>query len=252
MVDLRTEIGALSRRPAKETLVEPRWPVALAIFAVLLLFSLMPERSRLLPTWSGVAVGLTLILLMIGVWLGGGRPRWLRFERAAMLALAAALLVITLAVVTFLVVKIMDQPSRFAGQQLLTAGIEAWVTNVLAFSILYWDIDRGGPENRMVGCALSDWLFRQAELSDEVAPGWRPGYVDYLFLAFSTATAFSATDAAPLTARAKLLMMLESSFRYRRSPSSPRARSTSSAEAKRDHGCWPLSSKTLQIVSPAR
>jgi uncharacterized membrane protein YozB (DUF420 family) len=191
--------------------VEPRGPVALAIIAVLLLFSLMPERSRLLPSWSGVALGVALIVLMTGVWLGGNRAPWLRVERAAMLALATALLLITLSVVTFLVMEIMSEPTRYAGQQLMTAGIEAWFTNVLAFSIVYWDVDRGGPEHRANESAtLPDWLFPQAGVPKEVAPGWRPTYVDYLFLAFSTATAFSATDVMPLTPRAKLLMMLES------------------------------------------
>jgi len=183
----------------------------LTIFAVLALFSLMPERSRFLPSWSGFAIGFALIALMIGVRLGGNRPRWLRVERWAMLAVSTVLLAITLFVVAFLVMEILIEPTKYAGQQLLTAGMEAWVTNILAFSIVYWDLDRGGPENRASASAASpDWLFPQAELVDEVARGWRPGYVDYLFLAFSTATAFSATDAAPLTARAKLLMMLES------------------------------------------
>ena len=191
--------------------IEPRWPVALAVFSVLLLFWLMPGRSRLLPSWSGFAVGVALILLMAGVWLGGDRPRWLRFERAAMLTLATVLLVMTFIVVGFLVGELLYQPTKFAGQQLLTAGIESWVTNVLAFSILYWDIDRGGPENRITRSdSRPDWLFAQTGVPDEVAPHWRPTYVDYLFLAFSTATAFSATDVAPLTDRAKLLMMLES------------------------------------------
>jgi uncharacterized membrane protein YozB (DUF420 family) len=214
-VKSQAKIQALSHRQGNEAdlaaHVEPRWPVALAILAVLSLFSVMPERSRLLPSWSGFAIGLTLILLMTGVWLGGDRARWLRIERAAMLAVATALLLITLSVVTFLVMEIMDQPTKYAGRQLMTAGIEAWVTNVLAFSIVYWDVDRGGPENRAnESAALPDWLFPQAGVPNEGAPGWRPTYVDYLFLAFSTATAFSATDAAPLTARAKLLMMLES------------------------------------------
>ena len=84
----QTQIRAPSRRRENEAgstaHVEPRWPVALAIFAVLSLFSLMPERSRLPPSWSGFAIGVTLILLMIGVWLGGDRPRGLRVERAAM------------------------------------------------------------------------------------------------------------------------------------------------------------------------
>lgn len=209
------KIWALLRRQGNEARpaphVEPRWPVALAVFAVLLLFSLMPERSTFLPSWSGFTIGIALILLMIGVWLGGDRPHWLRVERAVMLALASALLAITLLGVTLLVIEIMDQTAKYAGQQLLTVGIEAWVTNVLAFSIVYWDVDRGGPENRAKETApLPDWLFPQVGVPNEVAPGWRPTYVDYLFLALSTATAFSATDVAPLTVRAKLLMMLES------------------------------------------
>ncbi len=191
--------------------VEPRWPVGLAILAVLSLFSLMPERLRILPSWSGFAIGGALLALMVGVRLGGDRPRWLRVERRTMLALASALLVMTLLAVALLVMEIMNQGTRFGGPQLLTVGIEAWVTNVLAFSIVYWDIDRGGPEVRTSDAAAApDWLFPQSGLPDEVARDWRPGYVDYLFLAFSTATAFSATDAAPLTARAKLMMMLES------------------------------------------
>ena len=143
--------------------------------------------------------------------LGGNRVRWLRVERWAMLALATALLAMTLFGVAFLVMEIMVQSTKYAGQQLLTAGMEAWVTNVLAFSIVYWDVDRGGPENRANESAtLPDWLFPQSGVPNEVAPGWRPTYVDYLFLAYSTATAFSATDVTPLRARAKLLMMLES------------------------------------------
>ena len=123
--------------------------MALAIFAVLLLFSLMPERSRLLPSWTGLVIGIALIGLMIGVRLAGNRAHWLRVERAAtMLVVATALLAMTLLVVAFLVMEIMYQPTKYAGEQLLTAGIEAWVTNVLAFSIVYWDVDRGGPENR--------------------------------------------------------------------------------------------------------
>ena len=102
----------------------------------------------------------------------------------------------------------MNQTTKFGGPQLLTVGltvgIEAGVTNVLAFSIVCWDLDRGGPENRArESDAAPDWLFPQAGLSNEAARGWRPGYVDYLFLAFATATAFSASDAASLTARAK-------------------------------------------------
>jgi uncharacterized membrane protein len=197
--------------PRQGVSTEPRWPVALAIFAVLSLFSLMPDRVRLLPSWCDLALGISLILLMTAVRLGGNRERWLRIERVAMLALTAALLAMTLVGITSLIIAMVEQPTKFTGQQLLITGVEAWVTNVLAFSIVYWDVDRGGPDNRAIQPAtLPAWLFPQTGAPNDVPPNWRPTYVDYLFLAFSTATAFSTTDVIPLTPGAKLLMMLES------------------------------------------
>jgi hypothetical protein len=84
---------------------------------------------------------------------------------------------------------------------------------VLTFSLLYWQIDRGGPEARANKASpRPDWLFPQEGTPRDVPPGWRPTFVDYLFLGYSTATAFSTTDVMPLTSRAKLLMMLESTI----------------------------------------
>ncbi len=98
--------------------------------------------------------------------------------------------------------------------QLLASSIGVWVTNVLAFSLLYWQLDRGGPGSRENKDRIKpDWLFpQQGAPAEDVAPDWQPTFVDYLFLGFSTATAFSPTDALPLTIRAKMLMMLESSI----------------------------------------
>ena len=82
---------------------------------------------------------------------------------------------------------------------------------MLVFSLLYWHIDRGSPEARLLeGSRRPDWLFPQQEApAEDVAADWRPNYIDYLFLSFSTATAFSTTDTMPMTSRAKMLMMLE-------------------------------------------
>jgi hypothetical protein len=97
--------------------------------------------------------------------------------------------------------------------QLLTSSIAVWVTNVLMFSLLYWQIDRGGPESRVNNASTQpDWLFPQAGAPEDAPPDWRPTFVDHLFLGFSTATAFSTTDVMPLTPRAKMLMMLESTI----------------------------------------
>ena len=77
----------------------------------------------------------------------------------------------------------------------------------------YWRLDRGGPEPRANGRSTKpDWLFPQEGLPEYVPADWHPTFIDYLFLEFDTATAFSPTDDLPLTSRAKLLMMLESTI----------------------------------------
>jgi len=99
--------------------------------------------------------------------------------------------------------------------ELLSSSIAIWVSNVVLFGLIYWQIDRGGPARRECAetTAPPDWFFpRDQALEAFGEPGWRPLFIDYLFLGFSTATAFSAADAQPLTARAKLVMMTESSI----------------------------------------
>jgi hypothetical protein len=98
------------------------------------------------------------------------------------------------------------------GLQLLSSSVMLWVVNVLTFSLAYWQMDRGGPETRVNHTGTrTDWLFPQEGGPRRgCAPNWRPVFVDYLYLSYSTAAAFSTTDVMPLTARAKLLMMYES------------------------------------------
>jgi hypothetical protein len=87
------------------------------------------------------------------------------------------------------------------------------VTNVLTFSLLYWQIDRGGPYARASELRIKpDWLFSQAGTPEDVPPDWRPFSLGYLFLGYNTATAFSPTNVLPLARRAKMLMMTESTI----------------------------------------
>jgi uncharacterized membrane protein len=191
--------------------IESRWPVVLAVLAVLLVLTLLPARIRLFPSWFPYAIGIALLLPVVGVWLSGAQTRWLRVERTTTLVFSVLAEAVTLTTVLYLIVEMLDRPADFSGRQLLTSSIGAWITNVLAFSLVYWRIDRGGPEARANDAGTKpDWLFPQTGVPEEAPPDWRPTYVDYLFLAFSTAMAFSPTDALPLTSRAKMLMMLES------------------------------------------
>jgi hypothetical protein len=101
---------------------------------------------------------------------------------------------------------------REAPQVLLRAAVALWITNVLVFAVWYWKLDGGGPlvrEGRRARLE-SSFLFPQMLLTDGGDPSWTPHFVDYLFLAFNTSTAFSPTDTAVLSRWAKLGMMLQS------------------------------------------
>ena len=149
---------------------------------------------------------------MAAVSLTAGQARWLRVERIVIQSFFVLTLVSGLALLRALIVA-MVYGSTISGLELLTSSVAVWVINVVAFSLLYWQIDRGGPEARLHRAhSVPDFLFAQAGTSGDLTAEWRPTFVDYLFLGYSTATAFSATDVAPLTARAKLLMMLESAI----------------------------------------
>jgi hypothetical protein len=193
--------------------IEPRWPVILAILAAILMVVLLPERVVLFPVWFPYVIGIALILPMAAVGLSAEKTRWLRVERTIMLLFIVAMGVGTLANLASLIRAMVRRSGEVGGLQLLASSIVVWVSNVLIFSLLYWRIDRGGPEARANNAGTRpDWLFPQAGAPEDAPPDWRPTFVDYLFLGFSTATAFSPTDALPMTPRAKMLMMLESTM----------------------------------------
>ena len=101
------------------------------------------------------------------------------------------------------------------GRALLIDAINIWTTNVVIFALWYWFLDRGGPSSRgLVPTHKRDFLFTQQQQSAEAGgfSEWLPGFIDYLFLAYTNATAFSPADTFPLTVRAKLLMMAESAI----------------------------------------
>ena len=196
---------------------EPRWPAALAILGVLFLLMALPGRIKLFPNWTVYVVAVAVLAPMAAVGLTGARPRWLRVESVVTRLFFVTAAVATLANLGNLIGAMIRRPSDISGLQLFASSIAVWVTNVLIFSLQYWQMDRGGPEARVRGAGNAgtrpDWLFPQEGApAEDVPPGWKPAFVDYLFLGYSTATAFSTTDVMPLTSRAKLLMMLESTI----------------------------------------
>ena len=204
-----------ARETRPETLLEPRWPVGFAVVISALLLGTLPDRIRLFPPELAWILGLAgTFPIFIVAWKGAGEPIWLRVERAMILFLFAIAAVAMVVNLTNVVTAMIERPADVNGIQLLSSSVGVWVTNVIISALLYWQIDRGGPEARANHtCPKPDWLFPQETAPGEDVPrDWHPVFIDYLYLAYSTATAFSTTDAMPLTARAKLLMMLQSAF----------------------------------------
>ena len=100
-----------------------------------------------------------------------------------------------------------------SGAQLLLKAVTVWGTNVIAFGLWYWGVDRGGPVRRLQpDPPAPDFQFPQMENPQLAAPGWFPELFDYIYVSFTNSIAFSPTDAMPLTRRAKLLMLSESAI----------------------------------------
>jgi hypothetical protein len=197
---------------ARPPLAEPRWPVMLAIVGVLALLIFMPARVRLLPPWVLYAAGGPVLVSLAATAMRPQNPVWPRIERTVTFAFVAFAWAATLAILRELISDMLWHSQAVDGLHLLSSSIAVWATNVLMFSLLYWQLDRGGPTLRASATPdRPDWIFPPDQAPPEtVPPGWRPQFIDYLFLGFSTATAFSTTDALPLTGRAKFAMMIES------------------------------------------
>ncbi len=132
--------------------------------------------------------------------------------RAAAVGLTALITLMNLGSLLQLVSALIGGKAGANGQTLLLDAVNIWVTNMIAFALWFWTIDRGGPAaGAQVEKETSDFLFPQMT-NAAAAPHWTPGFIDYLFLSFTNATAFSPTDTMPLSGRAKLLMMVESSI----------------------------------------
>ena len=187
------------------------WPVALAIIVVAGLHVILPIRYRVQPAWVVPVVLLVLLAVLIA-----GDPgridrqnRWLRIVNSLVIAFIT---LANLSAAVRLVVDILTNNKLYANNAvgLLAAGGVIWVTNVVAFSLWYWDLDRGGAAARAHHPYRNPaFVFPEMLHTDYTGTDWVPQFIDYLSLAFWTATAVSPTDISAIKPWAKSLMMLE-------------------------------------------
>ena len=205
------DVGALVQ-PAWRRLTEGEsvWPVRAAVSAAIFLQVTLPPRYAMPPRWLFPAVG---IAVAVALWVA--HPKRITKHTPLLRTLSIALIF----VMSFsnagsgvrLIASLLNGRAGENAGGLLLPGGAIWLTNVIVFAMWYWDLDRGGPAARAAAMKpYPDFLFAQMTVEHLSKPDWTPEFIDYLYLSFTNATAFSPTDTLPLARWAKLTMMLQS------------------------------------------
>ena len=207
------------QHPSRSAPAEHRWPVVVAVLVALGLYAFLPDKVFGPQRFIVVAAGLALLVPLIIV-----NPRRLTRQtpntRRLAIGFAIGLVAANQLTLVLLIVQLVGGSPDAPG--LLRAALQVWVANVIGFTILYWEVDRGGPVRRTMEARSTlppaDFRFPQDEDHDAVTEvaarssavtDWTPRFVDYFYSSMSNSMAFSATDAMPLSPRFKLLMALQ-------------------------------------------
>ena len=181
--------------------------MAIAVLVLMAAALVAPPRLSIAPGWLLALVeGLLLVALIVGD--PGRIDRTGPWLRRTSIALVVVILVSTLSSTALLVYDLVTgSPLTSQADQVLLAGAKVWLGNNVAFAFLYWEFDGGGPAVRAHGLPrYPDMAFPQ-QLNPELAPpGWRPEFLDYLYVGFTTANAFSPTDTMPMAHWTKVAM----------------------------------------------
>lgn len=207
-----TDVSDRPARPAwlRTTTAENRLPVLLTVLVAIALQSSLPSRLTIPP--RALLPGLELALLLVLTAFNPVRlNRESRLLQLGSIALAALVSLANAGSALLLADRLIGGNATEDAGTLLRVGGSIYLTNVIAFGLLYWEYDRGGPAARRQGQhPHGDFLFAQMASPDCAAPDWEPRFIDYLYVSFTNATAFSPTDTLPLARWAKVLMTVQS------------------------------------------
>jgi uncharacterized membrane protein len=221
-VDVRRALA-----PNEELGESPLWPAA-ALVGAAGLYADLP--SRFIVSSGGGAFGVVrwvipaltvLVLVALGVIRPAGpvarllerRPDILRVTRRRLTLATIAIVSAANAASIILLIHLLVNGAQATASTLLRAAVHMWVVNVLLFALWYWQLDAGGPLTRPTRAHTErDFLFPQQTEPRFAESGWQPQFLDYLYVSFTNATAFSPTDAMPLSRWAKMLMLVQSAI----------------------------------------
>jgi hypothetical protein len=188
---------------------DPYWPAQLSVAAAICLNLVLTEKVTVGPTWLLPSVEGALLLALVVVAPTRATTHSISRRRFAMLVIGFVSLANLVSL--GLLIHYLINGGKAGGHALIGSGAGLWATNVMLFSVWYWEMDRGGPVHRFLDpSALADFQFPQMENPGLAPVGWRPGFGDYLYTSLTNATAFSPTDTMPLTQTAKLVMGVQS------------------------------------------
>jgi hypothetical protein len=195
------------RRPTRG---EARWPSVAAVAVTVGLQLWLPETLVLRPSWLLPAVELVLLVALVIA-----SPVRIERRHPALrtlgLCLVGAMTLANAASGVLLIEHLLTGEGMTDARTLISSGAAIYATNIIAFGLWYWELDRGGPAMRAAGHHQhTDFLFAQMTQPDVAKPDWEPTFVDYLYLSYTNVTAFSPTDTLPLSRWAKLLMLVQS------------------------------------------
>jgi len=191
---------------------EPVWHVQLAMLAAIVLQLLLPDRYVF---GSRLVLIVAEVLLLLAMSFTTPKERVFR-------SLSRRINVFLLIILTSIangyslseVTRRLLQSGRVAnGRELILAGVNIYLTNIIIFALWYWEMDGGGPGRRLQAAKHEqDFLFPQNQHEDYKHPHWQPTFIDYLYVSSTNAMAFSPTDTMPLSRRAKLLMLAQATL----------------------------------------
>jgi uncharacterized membrane protein len=205
----RDEVRGSSAAWGEPSKPETRWIASMAMLSAVLLYVALPGKFTVGPSWLLPVIELAVLVPLTIVAPKRGEAET-RLHRAASVTLIGLVSAANLTSLVLLVMEIL-QGTKAEGTSLVLAAIQIWVTNVIVFGLWYWELDRGGPAARSRSKRREpDFLFPQMSTPGAAPRLWYPTFLDYLYVAFTNATAFSPTDTMPLTVWAKMLMLVQS------------------------------------------
>ena len=202
------------------------WLARMAIIVTAFLNLFLINKLTFLPWWlaSSLEIALLIPLSAATAWTqvrmrhATNQHHWVsihyqrRITRRAAMLLTALITAINFEALFAVLHALLYGAKGANGQTLLIDALNIWLTNVVVFALWFWNLDRGGPALRgLKNERPADFMFPQMMQSPVGETNWTPGFIDYFFVSFTNATAFSPTDTMPLSARVKILFIIESS-----------------------------------------